>query len=332
MTQDATTSPPALQHSDAAQQIDALCAQALPVLGQQIDAGRAQMETAILALSQRFSSLHNRLENAVKASQHAAAGMDGGEGVVAVFRRSEGELGAVLEQLRAALDKRAAMVSEVLGMSRYTEALEKMATEVAALAAKTNLLALNAAIEAARAGENGRGFAVVADEVRKLSAQSRDTGRKMGEQVKIITGAIQTLTRSAGQSQTEEQQFLTQSESSIDQVLARLRDVATGLSDSSDLLQRESSGIREEIGDVLVSLQFQDRVSQILTHSRDSLDALVVELQSYQSRRASNPEAALDASAFMQRIAGGYTTQEQRLNHDGQSTVDAQDGGDITFF
>jgi hypothetical protein len=115
-------------------------------------------------------------------------------------------------------------------------------------------------------------------------------------------------------------------------VLARLRDVATGLSDSSDLLQRESSGIREEIGDVLVSLQFQDRVSQILTHSRDSLDALVVELQSYQSRRASNPEAALDASAFMQRIANGYTTQEQRLNHGGQSTVDAQDGGDITFF
>ncbi|MGC9159793.1 MAG: hypothetical protein ACP5FH_12495, partial [Terracidiphilus sp.] len=82
---------------------------------------------------------------------------------------------------------------------------------------------------------------------------SRDTGRKMGEQVQIITGAIQTLTRSAEQSQKEEQQFLSRSESSIDQVLTRLRDVATGLSESSDLLQRESSGIREEIGDVLVS-------------------------------------------------------------------------------
>ena len=115
-------------------------------------------------------------------------------------------------------------------------------------------------------------------------------------------------------------------------MLTRLREVATGLSASSDLLQRESSGIREEIGDVLVSLQFQDRVGQILTHSRDSLDALVVELQGYQSRRASNAQAPLDIAGFMQRIASGYTTQEQRLNHDGQSTVDAQDGGDITFF
>ena len=330
MSYSATSAPTAAEN--AAEQIDALCAQARPVLGQQIDAGRTQMETAILALSQRFSSLHTRLESAVKASQHAAAGMDGGEGVVAVFQRSEGELGQVLEQLRAALAKRAAMVSEVLGMSRYTDALEKMSAEVAALAAKTNLLALNAAIEAARAGENGRGFAVVADEVRKLSSQSRDTGRKMGEQVQIITDAIQTLTRSAEQSRLEEQQFLARSESSIDQVLTRLREVATGLSASSDLLQRESGGIREEIGDVLVSLQFQDRVSQILTHSRDSLDALVVEMQGYLARRTADPDTRLDTPGFMQRIANGYTTQEQRLNHDGQSTVDAQDGGDITFF
>lgn len=317
---------------DDAIQIQVLCAQALSVLGQQIDAGRSQMETAILALSQRFSSLYSRIENAVKASQQAAASMDGGEGVVAAFQRSEVELGRVLDQLRAALANRAAMVNDVLSMSRYTEALEKMSAEVAALAAKTNLLALNAAIEAARAGESGRGFAVVADEVRKLSAQSRDTGRKMGEQVQIIIGAIQTLTRSAEQSQQEEQKFLSRAESSIDQVLTRLRDVATGLSESSDLLQRESSGIREEIGDVLVSLQFQDRVSQILTHARNSLDALAAEVQSYLSSRASHEHAQLDIAGFMQRIANGYTTQEQRLNHNGQSVVDAQEGGDITFF
>ena len=316
----------------AAADIDALCAQALPLLGQQIDTGRAQMESAILALSQRFSSLHARLENAVEASQQAAAGMDGRDGVVAMFQHSESELGQVLDQLRTALAKRAAMVGEVLGMARYIEALEKMSTEVAALAAKTNLLALNAAIEAARAGDNGRGFAVVADEVRKLSAQSRDTGRKMGEQVQIITAAIQTLTRSAEQSRGEEQQFLAHSEASIDDVLSRLRDVTTGLSASSDLLQKESGGIREEIGDVLVSLQFQDRVSQILTHGRDSLDALAVEVHRHLSRRAADPAARLDIDGFLRRIATGYTTQEQRLTHDGRHTTDAQDGGDITFF
>ncbi len=324
--------PPTLIADDAATRIDALCTQAIPLLGQQIETGRSQMESAIVALSRRFSSLHSRLENAVKASQQAAAGMDGSDGVVAMFRHSEGELGQVIEQLRAALDKRAAMIADVLGMARYIDALEKMSAEVAALAAKTNLLALNAAIEAARAGENGRGFAVVADEVRKLSAQSRDTGRKMGEQVHIITAAIQTLTRSAEQSRGEEQQFVDRSAASIDGVLSRLRDVTTGLSTSSDLLQKESGGIREEIGDVLVSLQFQDRVSQILTHSRDSLDALVAEIHAYLSRRAAEPGAKIDIDAFLRRIANGYTTQEQHLTHNGQTTTEVPDGGDITFF
>ena len=46
MTQVTTESPAPLQ-TDAAQQIDSLCAQALPVLGQQIDAGRAPGEGSL---------------------------------------------------------------------------------------------------------------------------------------------------------------------------------------------------------------------------------------------------------------------------------------------
>jgi len=37
---------------------------------------------------------------------------------------------------------------------------------------------------------------------------------------------------------------------------------------------RKSSGISKEISDVLVSLQFQDRVSQILSHVRKNMDSL----------------------------------------------------------
>ncbi len=323
--------PVTTEHDPASAQIEALCAQALPVLRQQIEAGRSQMEAAVLALSQRFSSLHSRLQATAQASQAALAGAEGDQGLVAVFSQSEGELADVLTRLRAALGKREAMVQDVLGMGRITEALEKMSAEVAALAAKTNLLALNAAIEAARAGENGRGFAVVADEVRKLSAQSRDTGRKMGEQVQSINGAIRTLTESASTSREEERRFVEHAEAAVHGVLERLRKVAGGLSDSSELLQRESAELRGELADVLVALQFQDRVSQILAHAQQGLDDLLAEMQQFrQPGRAS--ASALDIDDFMARLANGYTTQEQRLNHAGQPTTEAQDGGDITFF
>ncbi len=314
---------------DADGLVASLCEQVLPVLGQQIDSGRTQMEVAVLALSQRFSSLHARLIAAVDASQCAATGGGDAADGMDVFSAS---VGSVLESLRTGLARRAAMVQDIVGMVQYTDAIERMSAEVSALAATTNLLALNAAIEAARAGENGRGFAVVADEVRKLSAQSRDTGRKMGEQAQIITSAIRQLSRAGEQSRIEEQSLMTDSEATIRQVLERLRLFADGLAESSGILLREGAGIREEIGDVLVALQFQDRVSQILMHARTNLDEVLAEIRIDQSRRASGEEARVDTAAFMRHIANGYTTTEQRLNHAGSNLNAAPDGGDITFF
>jgi hypothetical protein len=42
--------------------------------------------------------------------------------------------------------------------------------------------------------------------------------------------------------------------------------------------------------------------------------------------------APLDTLGFIQHIASGYATQDQRLNQSSRSTVDVQGGGDITFF
>ena len=318
--------------ADRSAQIASLCSEALPVLGQQIDAGRVQMETAILQLSQRFSGLYSSLENAVKASLSASGGLGGDEGVVAVFGQSESELGLVLEGLQEAFAKRDTAMRDVLMVTSYADALEKMAEQVSALASKTNLLALNAAIEAARAGENGRGFAVVADEVRKLSVQSRDTGREMSEKVKIINGAMKTMAQTAAKSSADEKQSMVESQRAIQKVLERLRHVTSGLTSSTDILHQESARIREEIAQVLVALQFQDRVSQILAHTRESLDALTEQIAGFISHPENGVPAHLDVAAYMQNIASGYTTQEQRLNHNGETTTEAVDGGDITFF
>ncbi|MBP1124458.1 methyl-accepting chemotaxis protein [Pseudomonas sp. PvP025] len=43
------------------------------------------------------------------------------------------------------------------------------------------------------------------------------------------------------------------------------------MAESADLLNQESYGIRDEMTEVLVNLQFQDRVSQILSHVRDNM-------------------------------------------------------------
>ncbi|WP_371258929.1 methyl-accepting chemotaxis protein [Pseudomonas sp. URMO17WK12:I12] len=221
------------------------------------------------------------------------------------------------------------MLEQVRSLTDYTGELLSMSKEVAAIAAQTNLLALNAAIEAARAGEAGRGFAVVADAVRSLSSLSSDTGKKMSATVGIINSAITRLVEVADDTAANDQHSVSASEASIQHVLDRFHSITQRLSGSTELLQQESVGIRDEISEVLIGLQFQDRVSQILSHVRDNMQALHQHLQNGQR----NPDQLeqIDARAWLASMELTYATDEQRQIHHGHSSSAAKEQ-EITFF
>src|SRR5262249_10273087 len=162
-------------------------------------------------------------------------------------------------------------MDKVQGLAQFVRELKEMAGDVASIAAQTNLLALNAAIEAARAGERGRGFAVVAREVRVLSNQSAEMGRRIAEKVALVSAAIVATSEAAQQSGELEQQSMRASEETIATVLNSFRNVTAALAQSSQLLKDESVGIKYEVGEALVQLQFQDRVTQIMSHVKQNI-------------------------------------------------------------
>jgi len=306
-----------------------------------IDASRDQMETAVVALVERFSSIVQRLEQALAASG-AARGQEDGS-IVDVFAASETELRSLLDMLAGAAASKQQMLQKIEGLQHVTDQLQKMAADVASIAWQTNLLALNAAIEAARAGEAGRGFAVVATEVRMLSNRSAEAGKHIAEQVGQISAAIGETCAAAGASMRAEAHAVQTSEQMIGNVLSSLRGVTDALAQSSDLLQRESAGIQTEVADALVQLQFQDRVNQILQHVRQN----IARLPSYLAEHAAASSAALapiDARALLAELESTYAMAEERtlhrsIRHDGAHAVvqtaaqpAAQAAEEITFF
>jgi methyl-accepting chemotaxis protein len=317
--------------ASAANGLEAVCLEAVPIWTKQIENSRSQTEQAIVTLSQRFSGIYSKLEEAVQTSQQAAEGLagDAQSGAVVVLAQSETELTQVVNSLKATQLSRDEMLEQVRSLTDYTGELLSMSKEVAAIAAQTNLLALNAAIEAARAGEAGRGFAVVADAVRSLSSLSSDTGKKMSATVGIINSAITRLVEVADNTSANDQHSVSASEASIQHVLDRFHTITQRLSGSTELLQQESVGIRDEISEVLIGLQFQDRVSQILSHVRDNMQALHQHLQNGQR----NPDQLeqIDARAWLASMELTYATDEQRQIHHGHSSSAAKEQ-EITFF
>lgn len=312
---------------------ESLGASVVPVWTGQIESSMSQMEAAVTALAGRFSCIVDKLEQTVRVSSGTtdASINNNDSGLVAVFASSEAELGMVVSTLKSAMHSKTAMLDKVRCLEQFVDELKTMADDVKTIAAHTNLLALNAAIEAARAGEVGRGFAVVASEVRNLSTLSGDTGKRIAEKVQVISDAILGACQVAQESMDQEQQSVLASETAIDSVLGNFRNVTGSLVESTSLLKAESIGIKSEIGEALVQLQFQDRVSQIMGHVKhniEQLPGLLAQHRAESERAGSVPP--LDPRPLLAELEKTYAMAEERAVHQGQAAQ--ADASEITFF
>ena len=113
----------------------------LPIWCRHIENSRTQMEEAVADLAGRFSSIVDKLDNALHVSS-----MDGGKGapsMTEVFARSESQLGSVVTSMKSAMTSKQAMLAQIKDLERFTRELRDMAEGVASIAAQTNLLAVS---------------------------------------------------------------------------------------------------------------------------------------------------------------------------------------------
>lgn len=308
--------------------LSGICSGVLPIWSQHIEAARSHTEESISALSNRFAHLAGRIQTSVSNAQ----GRDASNRLVALLATSERELDSIVVALREALASKEILLQEVTRLSGFTEHLRAMAQDVASIAKQTNLLALNAAIEAARAGQSGRGFAVVADEVRKLSTLSGETGQKIGETVETVNGAIEKTLSVSQEYAKKDASTLANASQVIKQVITHFHQSAGSIVSNSEVIRSQSEAVGQEISEVLVALQFQDRVSQMLSHVRNDLDKLDHYLGERTAQQAQGRTLApFDVEAWLEELARTYTMPEQHAIHRGKG-VSASSEPEITFF
>lgn len=310
-----------------------LLSSVLPVWNGQTELARSQTEEGITSLSHRFSDINTRLQVAIESSHRATSGSEGMDGLANIIDTADESLNQIILNLRSTIKSREAMLGELSNLSQITEELRVMGAEVAGIASQTNLLALNAAIEAARAGEQGRGFAVVADEVRTLSNRSGETGSKITQRIEQVNQALDSALETATQFAEKESKILEQAELTIGEVLKGFQSAGSGIIESSKVLEQESNHVRCDIEEVLVALQFQDRVSQIL-------ESVMTDVNRLEQQAASHRDALvgaqaltrMDVASWLESVESTYTTLEQVSVHQGDDGNQGPADSSITFF
>lgn len=302
----------------------------LPVWINQAETVRTQTEESINGIAVQFGTIFTDMNETMSLVN----GDNGSsEDVSSVVQNSEVQLTVVLSVLEEAAAAKSEMLTTIQGLSSYMEDLDKMSEEVGSLAKQTNLLALNAAIEAARAGESGRGFAVVADEVRNLSIQSGATGKRINDGVSLVRNSIVDVVKVASESVARDEVALENSRAVIGNVMKKLHSVLSELSENEDLLKNKTAEVQNEITGVLINLQFQDRASQITAAVIQNQQDFKTEVDTFVQLIESGQEPnKVDVDAWVENMKRHYTTQEQHMDHHGETGEGAEDEDEITFF
>jgi methyl-accepting chemotaxis protein len=293
-----------------------------------LDTAQAQMRDAIHDLLRGFDDILLQLDALIGTGQTAPGAQATDEARAAMLARCEDQLRQLLRNFDGFVQSRETMMGSVRTLTQASGHLGTMAEDVSKLARQTNLLSINAAIEAARAGPSGRGFAVVAAEVRRLSAESGETGRRIGSQVSDFSTAIQQALQQAQQTTEADTRALQASEDTINQVVQQVDGAVSQLHERAAEQTAQGERVKDQVGQLLIAFQFQDRVHQIMDQLRASMTAAVESL-SGDVRQGRIP----DAQTWQALLGQGYTTAEQRAVARGQAApARPQAAVETTFF
>ena len=291
----------------------------LPVWNTHVGSVKQKSEEAVGELINSFASMVNEFDQAGFGGVSNVDQSKSSDATITLLQLCKKELSPVITSLSKMIDSKDELLSCIRDMAKSTADMNGMASEVSQIAAQTNLVALNAAIEAARVGPAGRGFSVVAEEVRRLSQSSADTGKRMAERVEQISGIMKLALAAADRATINDKKVLEISGAVVGDVLSHVETMGS----AAEQMRHHGNVIRNDVENLLVSLQFQDRISQILDVVITDIDKL------QQTVEKIGQEDLPSTEQWLEELQGTYTMQEEFKSDDGAAVAD---NTEITFF
>ncbi|MEF1338814.1 methyl-accepting chemotaxis protein, partial [Vibrio rotiferianus] len=227
-----------------------------------------QQQTSIVEMGSQLDEIALAARNTLDQANQSVQKLSDSKGEIEQGRDALEQNKVTMESLHGSIETAS---TQVIQLSKESEAIGRVTEVIEGLAEQTNLLALNAAIEAARAGDQGRGFAVVADEVRMLATRTTESTTEISG----IINAIQRSTNSVVEEIEHSQSLAERGAEHIDKAVTRL------------LVTTEQIGsLNEQMAELAAAAEQQSHATNSITGLMSDVTHSVEEV-SNNSQRAS---------------------------------------------
>ena len=243
------------------------------------EVSRAQQifSDAIVKLIASFQEMNAQAQRQQQLGLQITSG-NAESGGIDDFHRFATETSETLRQFVESIIENSRLAMNLVEMndllSTQTSEVRSMLGEIEGIAKQTNLLALNAAIEAARAGEAGRGFAVVADEVRDLSGRTHHFSQQIRGSLTNMQGTLSATEAAINQMAAKDMTFALTSKGGVEQAMNGIEAMSRRTGETVGELSVIARDVETAVNQAVVSLQFQDMVTQLLGHVAKRLEVL----------------------------------------------------------
>ena len=259
------------------QRADQACASQYAELRSELEQVGGLVHDAISGLIESFTSISQQ----ANAQQQLALGMTQATGADGKQVDFENFVRDTSRTLSIFVDNTIKNSQTAMGR---VERMSDISTEVAKvlgilgdidqIAKQTNFLALNAAIEAARAGEAGRGFAVVADEVRNLSLRTGQFSMQIRDNIGRVHQFVDSAENAIFALAAQDMNFALQSKKQVEVAMHDVQEMNAHVGVSLVKLGENARDLELRVGRAITSLQFQDMVTQLVSHSMSRVAGL----------------------------------------------------------
>ncbi|MCA1325311.1 chemotaxis protein [Herbaspirillum sp. alder98] len=272
---------------DAPDGLAALLHQVLPVWRGHVELARTQTQSAIDTLTTRFAGINERLGRSRQLSQDARSAE-----LQQLLQGAGEQLGVLAKALESVLASRQSLQGKLEGLAAANDEIRQLALQNEQLAGQTGVSDLLSSQQSWQ----------------ELAERAAANSRQIVLRTKAARQQIQAAVMAAADLPDGADGIVEHSHAAIDRVLAGFGQAATTLANTVDQMAAENRAVDQEVSDILVNLQFQDRISQILAQ----LQGDIVRLQD------SAPAAALPSpQQWLAELEKTYTTPEQRQVHAG---------------